>query len=402
MGGLSKRARRMVGAASIAVVLGLLAGLGVVVLAGSGPTYTAPADTLVVRSHLAAPSECGSGLSVTTAPEKKLNALFQSYGDAGSGTTWTGGDGTESVALPDGRELWIFDDSLLGKVTDGSRPFDKVDFLHNSLVVEDHGKLTRTYYTPGGRYRLATGYIDPNLQRRFRYAFWPASAVVQGDKVLLLGNERYFYRSALTGNISGAYVATLALPSLKRVGFAELAAGTVEDQYIAGTLTDGGYTYIYLVASKGDVLAARVPGTDLFAPWSYYSAGRWAPQLSSATPIEQVDFTNHVSITPVDGRFLYVARSAQYTTQIVAALGCSPVGPFGPAATVYSVPEPAAYPASYGVHSYGAHAHPELSTAPGTLVVSYDVNFWAVHGLANPDSTVYRPRFLELSFSSGG
>jgi hypothetical protein len=399
VGGLSKRKRRAVGAASIVVVSALLAALGAAVVTGSGRRYQAPVDTRTVRSTLAAPPQCGAGLRVTSTPDHALDDLFQRYGNAGSGTTWTGGDGTESVALPDGRELWVFDDSLLGKVSGGSRPFDRVDFLHNSLVVEDHGKLTRTYYTPGGRYRLATGYIDPNLQRRFRYAFWPASAVVDGDRLLLLGNERYFYKSALTGNISGAFVATLALPSLARAGFSELPAGTVEDQYIAGTLTDGGYTYVYLVAADGGVLAARVPGTDLFASWSYYSAGQWVPQLSRATPIEQVDFTNHVSVTPVDGRFLYVARAAQYSTQILAAVGCSPVGPFGPPSTVYSVPEPAAYPASYGVHAYGAHAHPELPSPPGTLVVSYDVNFWAVHGLANPDSTVYRPRFITLSVS---
>lgn len=399
MGGLSKRGRRAVGTASVVVVLALLALLGVTVLSGPGHSYAAPLDTSVVHSHLAAPAQCGPDLTVTSTPDHKLDDLFQAYGNAGAGKTWTGGDGTESVALPDGRELWVFDDSLLGSVANGSRPFDKVDFLHNALVVEDQGKLTRTYYTPGGRYRLATGYIDPNLRRRFRYAFWPASAIVDGNRLLLLGNERYFYKSALTANISGAYVATLALPTLARAGFTELPPGTVDDQYIAGTLTDGGYTYIYLVGSGGGILAARVPGTDLFSPWSYYAAGQWVPHLSSATPIEQVDFTNHVSITPVDGRFLYVARAAQYSPQILAAVGCSPVGPFGPPSTLYSVPEPSAYPASYGVHAYGAHAHPELPTAPDTLVVSYDVNFWAVHGLANPDSTVYRPRFIDLSFS---
>ena len=55
------------------------------------------------------------------------------------------------------------------------------------------------------------------------------------------------------------------------------------------------------------------------------------------------------------------------------------------------------FPPSYGVVTYGARAHPELSTAPNTLVVSYDVNFAATHGLENPDSSVYRPRFIDVT-----
>ena len=84
---------------------------------------------------------------VSVAPDTGLNNLFQTYGNSGTGRTWTGGDGTESVALPDGRELWLFDDTFLGTVTNGQRIWARTPYSHNSFVVEDHGVLTRTYFT---------------------------------------------------------------------------------------------------------------------------------------------------------------------------------------------------------------------------------------------------------------
>ena len=46
--------------------------------------------------------------------------------------------------------------------------------------------------------------------------------------------------------------------------------------------------------------------------------------------------------------------------------------------------------------TYGAHAHPELSSNPNTLVVSYDVNPKAAQGINSPDAWIYRPRFIDV------
>jgi len=59
------------------------------------------------------------------------------------------------------------------------------------------------------------------------------------------------------------------------------------------------------------------------------------------------------------------------------------------------------YPSYGGVETYDAQVHPELSTAPNVLVASYDVNFWATHGLVNPDASVYRPRFIDITVTPG-
>src|ERR1700758_1066385 len=68
----------------------------------------------------AAAAACGPR-QISVAPDTGYDNLFQSYGNSGTGKSWTGGDGTVSVALPDGRDLWLFNDSFLGKIKHGLR-----------------------------------------------------------------------------------------------------------------------------------------------------------------------------------------------------------------------------------------------------------------------------------------
>ncbi len=53
-------------------------------------------------------------------PDAALDALWAHYGDQGG--HWTGGDRTASVALPDGRTVWLFSDTFLGQVLAGPQP----------------------------------------------------------------------------------------------------------------------------------------------------------------------------------------------------------------------------------------------------------------------------------------
>jgi len=400
---VSDRSRPRLVLALVALVVLLAVGMVAVVVGDHGgapvPGFTVPHGDIVSRAQLVAPAgaPCGPGAAVTTRPDVALDELFQTYGDAGTGRTWTGGDGTESVSVPGGRELWLFDDSLLGSVSDGRRDFSTAPFLHNSLVVERRGVLTTTYYTlPTARNR-PTAYINAVPRYRYKYAFWPVAAVVDGATVQVLGNERYFYKNGTQSGVPGAYVETLGLPSLDRLGLRELPLATAGDDYIGGTLSAGGYTYIYLESGTGDVYAARVPGTDLAAPWTYDDGSGWSAHATGAVPVERLGFENHVSVSAVGHAYVFIARSEAFTNQIVAALGCSPVGPFGPSQEIYATPEQSEYPAGDKIVTYGAHAHPELTSSPGTLVVSYDVNFAAVDGLVNPDASVYRPRFIEVT-----
>jgi hypothetical protein len=377
----------------------------------STETTKAHANTTTgIRANIAAGSarlvagppgaSCSPGVTLQVSPDTRLDNLFQNYGNSGTGTSWTGGDGTVSVALPDGRELWFFDDSLLGTVTNGQRRFSTAAFLHNSLIVENSGSLTKTYFTsttnaPGG----ATAFLSPRPRRVFKYGFWPTAAVVNGTTVQVLGTERLFAHGKKLGTekpILGAYIATVGLPSLDPLGVQKLPFSVVGKDYIWGTLTQDGYVYIYLGSAKG-IEVARVVGTDLRSPWTYYDGKGWAPKLSKAVAV----VSNLIQVTAIGGIYLFIAANS-LSNDIVAAVACSPVGPFGPSQAIYTTPEPSLYPTGYGVMVYDAKVHPELSTSPNILVASYDVNFWTNPEFdSNPDASVYRPRFVDITVNPG-
>ncbi|MEZ0161942.1 hypothetical protein AB8850_29700, partial [Streptomyces griseorubens] len=96
---------------------------------------------------------CAPRTVVSWAPEPRLTSTFARYGDDDARTDdWTGGDGTHSVRLPDGRLLWLFSDTFLGRVhrppnpagepyawRDGTAPL-----VRNSAVVMRDGRPEST------------------------------------------------------------------------------------------------------------------------------------------------------------------------------------------------------------------------------------------------------------------
>src|SRR6185369_4369726 len=79
-------------------------------------------------------------------PDAAFDALFTQNGPG-----WTGGDGTFSTLLPDGRHLWMWSDSFLGTVDPATRLRESYFFTaHNSLTAHDaaSGTLTTQGYPP--------------------------------------------------------------------------------------------------------------------------------------------------------------------------------------------------------------------------------------------------------------
>src|SRR5215470_17301090 len=81
-----------------------------------------------------------AGADANTTTDAALDSMWNAYGDQGG--HWTGGDTTDSIALPDGRIAWLFSDTFLGTVNpDHSRP-QNTPMVHNSIVVQQGSTLT--------------------------------------------------------------------------------------------------------------------------------------------------------------------------------------------------------------------------------------------------------------------
>ncbi|MFC5823004.1 DUF4185 domain-containing protein [Nonomuraea insulae] len=352
--------------------------------------------TAVPQPASALAAACAPTVS-SAVTDARLTSLFTNYGNDNSRLDdWTGADGTYSLKLPSGRELWVFSDTFLGRVNpDGTRPpvveeGGTTVFLNNSFAVERNGRLSTIH---DGTEAKPTAVMPP---RDDKHWYWAGDATLAGGTVEVTYQE---YERFGTGTWDWKWhrnvVARFAPGRLERpISVHDLPSGHGV-AWASATLKDGGYTYVYGVEDLGSpkyMHVARVAGQSLLGRWEYLKAdGTWsANEADSARMMSGV--ANEYSVSKVGSGYVLITHdtSEALNPNIVAYSSCSPAGPFTGKQHVYTTPE-----TSGNIFTYNAHAHPDVSG--NGLVVSYNVNSF-VNTDHYSDVTIYRPRFLDVTF----
>lgn len=387
------------------------------------------------RTPAAAP--CTGRSIASWSADPAMTGEFARYGNDNTRTDdWTGGDGTHTVRLPDGRTLWLFSDTFLDRVhppdpahgaphprrtsDTGTTPL----LRHNSAVVMSRsGRLERTL--TGGTPQ-APGPFFPDQPGAWR---WPVRALVEprtpgaAEKVVrvLLWNRALGSGPWVFGVPRATEVATLSLPDLRLESITETVGQTsVADPgrrvlYGAGAVRDGRWTYVFGAddppgTNASSAYLARVPAGRLAdrAAWRYWDGERWQRAAGRAAPVLRGTGRRGVgSAFSVlrDGRgwLLFTmdtgAGGGAALTSLTTYWSCSPHGPWhGPRGRIALPRPPGADPRHTVV--YNPQAHPEF-TGTGGLLLSYDVNWLGPPGTTpdsrlNGDVDLYRPRFLRL------
>ncbi|KUO19883.1 DUF4185 domain-containing protein [Streptomyces dysideae] len=351
--------------------------------------------------------------------DDNLTAEFARYGDDATRTDdWTGGDGTHSVRLPDGRILWLFSDTYLGQVYAPPNPAGEsfawrdttAPLVRNSAVV----------MSPDGKRLLSTlpaPLLPDPAPNQWR---WPVAARVEPRSP---GSTEQVLRVLLWVRTAGAApwiygvptateVATLTLPDLR----VESVVKVLDQQLVPdpsrrvlfGTtlVEDGDWTYVFggddgQAASRpaSRAYVARVPRGRLGEPaaWQYWNGSRWT--ASGPRPVlgdgRRTGVGSAFSVVRTDGTYVLftMAAGTKGLTTVTSYWACSPTGPWHGPTRDFSPALPQGQ-----VAAYNPQAHPELSDG-GRLVVSYDVNWLEPGGAAaqlNRNVSLYRPRFVTL------
>lgn len=322
-----------------------------------------------------------SELFPQAAPDRFYNDLFTRR-DGG----WTGGDGTRSVALPDGRILWLFGDTFLGTVrTDRSRPH-AAPMVRNTFVVQSGDTLVTLH---GGTGASPQALVTP-LEKGSWY--WPSDGLVEGNRLLV-----FLPRFTATGpgmwdwRWSGTDIGTFSLPELR---LEKITAAVAVNRVIYGAalLKDADTTFIYGVEdlqSAKHVHIAKAGSGRLDGAWEYWNGEGWtvdplaSKRLFSGAALQ-------FSVFKTGGHYVLISSDNRvpFDSAIVAYVSPSPTGPWSFSSLLYRPPE-----AKGDIVAYNALAHPHLSPRD-RLRLSYNLNHIRDAEAVYRNADVYRPRFV--------
>lgn len=369
--------------------------------------------------------------TATAKPDNAWDAEFQAYGDLSG--AWSGGDGAQSLVLPDGATVWFFADTFLGPTGPGeTRAAFNTGLAHNSALLYRSGHLGPTFadppafggYSGTGDYTWVT---PPPPYPVSRYE------LINGDQVIDHGTAYKFYQLAdrdlhpgrfqykLVGTVLESFTINPATDALTPVDGTpiDIQDTAASNPIIWGTATlvSGGYVYIYGVkpyhgrSAPFPLYLARVPvgGLASGTPWQYYTgtpacpapSAAWSTDPRSATPLRS-GVSAGFSVTAVNGTDVLLTNNASgiagpddsppasTTNDAVAYYAACPTG-FSPASPTYLVYRPR-LPAGYLAYEY--RIVPQFSHGPNVLV-SYSLN--TIHPGDNyANVTIYRPHFLAV------
>jgi len=349
-----------------------------------------------------------------TLPPAPTSGIVDSTFDAlvmQNGPGWTGADGTYSLGLPNGNELWLWSDSYIGTVNPQTRLRSNYLFqAHNSLTIYNPstGSFTTVGYPP-----KATSYFVPrNTADWFwlggAFLYQPSPGVYQIKVMLLEWTGTFVFK--------GNSIATLAYPSMSIVSIQQIPLPNLTIEWGARVLEDGGYYYIYGIRDPGTAnklpYLARVQTVAQITQtqaWQFWSATKnaWVTGQANATALQGVPaITNEYSVDKMSASsgpfYLMVGmdpRTPPYPLweNVTTYYACSPEGPWGRRTIVYVTPEAGAAGCSVGtLVTYNPKAHTEYTDGTGILI-SYNVNANNSQDLVCAND--YIPRFIRVQIA---
>jgi hypothetical protein len=322
---------------------------------------------------------------------------------------WIGGDAAGSVLLDHGRVLWLFGDSLLGKISQGHRHIDAM--VHNTIAIQSGStpQNSRMEFFHGGNALMPQAFIRPKSLKEW---LWLSGGAIRNINGLYLFMPRITNASGPKGwnfRVQGMVLGRVRNPEeppnfwkIHQFGmpwFRGEESGK-ERSFGASILQAGPWVYIYgfeCEKSTGNrcLLIARTRDASLenFGAWEFLANGAWVRDFKKASPqADHLGTEFSVSWLPGLHRYVLVYTKDGLSDKIIMRSSPSPSGPWSDPITIFKIPN---FSHSRGTFCYAAKAHPELARGDDKMVISYICNNSNLHRLIKDPGT-YVPRFIEV------
>lgn len=287
-----------------------------------------------------------------------------------TGPTWLAGDNDLSYQLPDGRTLWVFNDSFIsggsGDVNDTTRN-DLVHvgrFVRNAAVVEDVdgtlidlGATDRNNNGQAAYFETLEEIVVNGSQKNF---YWVGDMVMEGDMIKV-----YLTEQDETDGLHGtgrSFLASISYPELELVG--------IEPQASFGYGYETSFVEddtIYLYKKNDGTFVARTPvgnynGAEM---WEFWNGSSWVKNPAAAVSIRSGEKVEDV-IRLEENSYALVTGLGALSRNLYMEFAQSPQGPWTERVLVYT------RPSDWQYWAYLPNFQKQLSN--GNYSVTYSVN----------------------------
>lgn len=368
------------------------------------PSIAAPATTAAPGMTALASTEQTSprGTDPPTTPTPRLPSVsVEHLGELTEANPAVGGNpGRDigiSVALADGRYLWVFGDTIHDDQTlSNSAGFGSAGSNEIHDWADGNGQLAQFIpYTPEEE-----AFNRAHKSDGSRWVLWPdAVAAVDGGKRVLIFFERSITNlqpgAGSTTGATGKPTIGMAEWSLAAASKGAIQARRVNDETFKGANLNAAYLdssgstlWLLSCSQKGRCQTAKVGVDDAWdgTKWTWWTGRGYSTDVRAGTPLAfpdpestflgrtYADGSPYVAAPFVGGNIAYYASKGLYLLAFTALPGYadygylrashSPIGPWGP-------PLRFDLPACDEPNCYAVTVHPELSRGAGTVGISY-------------------------------
>lgn len=327
----------------------------------------------------------------------------------GQADGWLGADAAYSIPLPDGRDVWIFGDTLYGqqRVVRGSTP----QMVRNSVGISTcrHGRWQLRYAIRRDAEGHPVSFFQPQHPNTW---YWALDGFVAGRDLwvtLLCIRDAPAKTAAMAFETCGTDLARVPAPGADpqtwKTDYFPLVPDGAHAYPSATAVVDHRNADIFALYEKGSrpLLATRIPLAGLLDPrknLEYLAKnGAWEPGFDPAAAEEVMhQGSPELSIRyhPELKRWLAVMFDpAAFSSKILLRTAAAATGPWSGGQVIYTVPamQPTTPGYDKNTFCYAAKEHPEFEH--GDLVFTYVCNTFDVPRLAT-DLDIYFPRVVRM------
>jgi len=299
---------------------------------------------------------------------------------------WLGSDDGESIVLSKQKTLWLFGDTFIGPLSNGVRVAG-APMINSTIGIQDRKKSPPdclTFYWKEKNGKPAS--------------FFPHQASTPGDyywitKGVMLKGELFLFGYCISGGaaegllgwtVAGSVLIRVSNPLDPPERWVQKAYPLnfgKDNTFYSALVVKPPYLYLYGIVEPRQTALARVRIDDLKAgklteAYEYWVNGpkgpHWAREATNCVP-QFLPVNSECSVQYEPAWKLYTCFTYDvFIPEIFLTTAKELTGPWSKPVPIYKIPESDRY--SFKVMSYAVRQHPELSSRPGEVILTYATN----------------------------